>query len=155
MKIPVDSPGNAEPQLGRVLKGGAPAANPQNLYTGKALPSWGSAFPGRAFPRRDFSGDAYFRKSPDQGANMQIYNIHDAETHLSRLVEQAAKGESFIIAKAGKPMVKVIPLDASEPSRTGRFGFMAGQISVPDDFDRMGEWENSGFYECKEKEMPT
>jgi prevent-host-death family protein len=42
---------------------------------------------------------------------MLTVNIHDAKTQLSRLVEQAAKGESFIIAKAGKPMVKVVPLD--------------------------------------------
>lgn len=69
---------------------------------------------------------------------MQTYNIHDAKTQLSRLVEQAAKGESFVIAKAGKPMVKVIALNAPEPSQVRRFGFMAGQISVPDDFDTMG-----------------
>ncbi|RUL78815.1 type II toxin-antitoxin system Phd/YefM family antitoxin [Dyella choica] len=70
---------------------------------------------------------------------MHTYNIHDAKTQLSRLVEQAARGESFVIAKAGKPMVKVIALDAPEPSHVKRFGFLAGQISVPDDFDRMGE----------------
>ena len=70
---------------------------------------------------------------------MQTYNIHDAKTQLSRLVEQAAKGEPFIIAKAGKPMVKVIALNAPEPSQIKRFGFMAGQIQVPDDFDQMGE----------------
>lgn len=69
---------------------------------------------------------------------MQTYNIHDAKTQLSRLVDQAAKGESFVIAKAGKPMVKVIALNAPEPSQVKRFGFMAGQISVPDDFDAMG-----------------
>ena len=72
---------------------------------------------------------------------MQTYNIHDAKTQLSRLVEQATKGEPFIIAKAGKPMVKVIALNAPEPSQIKRFGFMAGQTQVPDDFDRMGEDE--------------
>jgi prevent-host-death family protein len=70
---------------------------------------------------------------------MHTYNIHQAKTQLSRLVEQAAKGESFVIAKAGKPMVKVMALDAPEPSKVKRFGFMAGHIQVPDDFDRMGE----------------
>jgi antitoxin (DNA-binding transcriptional repressor) of toxin-antitoxin stability system len=60
---------------------------------------------------------------------------------LSRLVDQAAKGESFVIAKAGKPLVKVIALNAPEPSQMKRRGFMAGQIVVPDDFDRMGEAE--------------
>ncbi len=66
---------------------------------------------------------------------METINIHEAKTHLSRLVEKAAKGEAFIIAKAGKPMVKVIPLEAEEPKR--RTGFMKGQISVPKDFDTM------------------
>lgn len=72
---------------------------------------------------------------------MQTFNIHEAKTQLSRLVDQAAKGESFVIAKAGKPMVKVIALNAPEPSQMKRCGFMAGQIVVPDDFDRMGEAE--------------
>ncbi len=78
---------------------------------------------------------------------MRTYNIHDAKTQLSRLVEQAAKGESFIIAKAGKPMVKVIALNAPEPSQIKRFGFMAGQIHVPDDFDRMSEAEIVKLFE--------
>lgn len=70
---------------------------------------------------------------------MQTINIHDAKTHLSRLVEQAAKGECFIIAKAGKPMVKVMALNTPEFTQIKRLGFMEGQISVPDDFDHMGE----------------
>ena len=78
---------------------------------------------------------------------MQTFNIHEAKTQLSRLVEQAAKGESFVIAKAGKPMVKVMALNAPEPSQMKRFGFMAGQISVPDDFDRMGEVEIAKMFE--------
>ncbi|EIC31522.1 type II toxin-antitoxin system Phd/YefM family antitoxin [Methylomicrobium album] len=78
---------------------------------------------------------------------MQIYNIHDAKTQLSRLVEQAANGKPFVIAKAGKPMVKVIALNAPEPSQIKRFGFMAGQIQVPDDFDRMGEQEIVQLFE--------
>ena len=69
---------------------------------------------------------------------MRRYNIHDAKTHLSRLVEQAARGEPFVIAKAGKPLVKVVPLDAPEASEVRRFGFMAGEIEVPEDFDRVG-----------------
>lgn len=72
---------------------------------------------------------------------MQTINIHEAKTHLSRLVEQAAKGESFVIAKAGKPLVKVMALNAPEGGQTKRLGFMAGQISVPDDFDQMGSTE--------------
>ncbi len=69
---------------------------------------------------------------------MRTVNIHEAKTHLSRLVEQAAKGEPFVIAKAGKPLVKVIPLDVAEAAPPKRLDFMAGEISVPDDFDRMG-----------------
>jgi prevent-host-death family protein len=72
---------------------------------------------------------------------MQTFNIHEAKTQLSRLVDQAAKGEPFVIAKAGKPLVKVIALNAPDPSQVKRLGFMAGQITVPDDFDRMGDAE--------------
>lgn len=72
---------------------------------------------------------------------MRTVDINEAETHLSRLVEQAAKGESFVIAKAGKPLVKVVPLDAPEGAQAKRLGFMEGQIRVPDDFDRMGSEE--------------
>jgi prevent-host-death family protein len=78
---------------------------------------------------------------------MQTYNIHEAKTHLSKLVEKATKGESFMIAKAGKPMVKVIALDAPEPSQMKRFGFMAGQIKVPDDFNTMGADEIQKLFE--------
>ena len=72
---------------------------------------------------------------------MQTFNIHEAKTQLSRLVDMAAKGEPFVIAKAGKPLVKVVALDAPETSQAKRLGFMAGQIATPDDFDRMGEAE--------------
>jgi len=69
---------------------------------------------------------------------MKMVNIHEAKTQLSKLVEEASKGESFIIAKAGKPVVKVTALNAPVGSQGRRLGFMTGQISVPDDFDRMG-----------------
>ena len=72
---------------------------------------------------------------------MFTVNIHEAKTHLSRLVDQAAKGESFIIAKAGKPLVKVMALSAPEIGQQRRLGFMAGQIAVPEDFDRLGSAE--------------
>ena len=68
---------------------------------------------------------------------MQIINISDAKMHLSKLVDKAAKGEAFIIAKAGKPLVKVIPLNKPSDMKVRRIGFMAGQITVPDDFDRI------------------
>jgi prevent-host-death family protein len=69
---------------------------------------------------------------------MHTVNIHEAKTHLSQLVEKASKGESFIIAKAGKPLVKVMALDSLSSSQIRRFGFLAGEISVPEDFDTMG-----------------
>lgn len=72
---------------------------------------------------------------------MRTVNIHEAKTHLSRLVEQAAKGEPFVIAKAGKPLVKVTAMDAPAPGHAKRLGFLSGQIEVPDDFDRMGATE--------------
>jgi prevent-host-death family protein len=72
---------------------------------------------------------------------MRQVNIHEAKTHLSRLIDQAAKGEPFIIAKAGKPLVKVVAINAPTDKKMRRTGFMKGQISVPDDFDRMGRGE--------------
>lgn len=75
---------------------------------------------------------------------MTFINIHEAKTHLSRLVDQAAKGESFVIAKAGKPVAKVTAVDT--PEKTRRLGFMQGQIKVPDDFDRMAADEIAGLF---------
>jgi prevent-host-death family protein len=68
---------------------------------------------------------------------MLTVDIHEAKTHLSRLLDRAAKGEPFIIAKAGKPMVRAVPLDTPEAGQVRRLGFMTGQIAVPDDFDRV------------------
>ncbi|TDK35331.1 type II toxin-antitoxin system Phd/YefM family antitoxin [Rhizobium deserti] len=71
---------------------------------------------------------------------MKTVNIHEAKTHLSRLVEEAAKGEVFVIAKAGKPMVRVVPLEeaaSEELKKKRKIGFLEGQFSVPDDFDTM------------------
>jgi prevent-host-death family protein len=77
---------------------------------------------------------------------MKTVNIHEAKTQLSKLIEEASKGESFIIAKAGKPLVKVTALTAPTGSEVRRLGFMAGQISVPDDFDQMGRDEIEGQF---------
>jgi prevent-host-death family protein len=68
---------------------------------------------------------------------MRSFNIHEAKTHLSRLVDEAAQGESFIIAKAGKPKVQVTRLETPAPKPQRRLGFLKGQIKVPDDFDTM------------------
>lgn len=69
---------------------------------------------------------------------METLNIHEAKTHLSRLIEKAVAGESFIIAKAGKPLVKVSAIEAPVAAQMRRLGFMLGEIKVPADFDRMG-----------------
>lgn len=69
---------------------------------------------------------------------MKTVNIHAAKTQLSRLVEQASKGAPFVIARAGKPVAKVVPLAPDEVGGARRLGFMAGEITVPDDFDRIG-----------------
>jgi len=80
---------------------------------------------------------------------MKTVNIHEAKTHLSKLVEEASKGEPFIIAKAGKPAVKVTALAAPSGSQIRRLGFMVGHILVPDDFDRMGSEEIERIFEGK------
>lgn len=77
---------------------------------------------------------------------MKTVNIHEAKTQLSKLVDEASKGESFIIAKAGKPIVKVTRLSAPTGTQIRRLGFMAGHISVPDDFDRMGRDQIEGLF---------
>jgi prevent-host-death family protein len=80
---------------------------------------------------------------------MQTVNIHEAKTHLSRLVDGAAKGNAFIIAKAGKPMVKVLPLSDGELEGTEKLGFMSGEIAVPDDFDSLAATEIIKLFEGK------
>jgi prevent-host-death family protein len=72
---------------------------------------------------------------------MKTVNIHQAKTQLSKLVDEARKGEPFIIAKAGKPLVKVTALSAPTGAQLRRLGFMAGEIAVPDDFDQMNSPE--------------
>lgn len=80
---------------------------------------------------------------------MRQVNMHEAKTHLSRLVEQAAAGESFVICKAGRPMVRVTPLDrgdgATAPVR--RLGLLAGQCQVPDNFDQMAAEQIADLFE--------
>lgn len=64
---------------------------------------------------------------------MQVINIHEAKTHLSRFVEQAAAGEEIIIAKAGKPIAKLVSLQA--PLARRKLGILGGKLKVPEDFD--------------------
>src|SRR5580704_4439221 len=71
------------------------------------------------------------------GAVMRTINIHEAKTHLSRLVDEAEKGEPFIIAKAGKPKVKVVPIDDPPAKGKHRLGFMKGVYKLPENFDKI------------------
>jgi prevent-host-death family protein len=82
---------------------------------------------------------------------IQTVNIHEAKTQLSKLVDQASKGEPFIIAKAGKPLVKVIPVDAPVPKKMQRLGFMSGQMAIPEDFDAMGSAEIEQIFEGEDE----
>jgi prevent-host-death family protein len=83
---------------------------------------------------------------------METVNIHEAKTHLSRLIEKAAKGESFIIAKAGKPMVKVVSLDEVVAPKKRRIGFMNGMFTTPDDFDTIMADEIEKMFHGEEEE---
>ncbi len=75
--------------------------------------------------------------------------MHEAKTHLSRLVEEAAAGEPFLICKAGRPMVRVSPLKEGDSSAAPRrrLGLLAGQCQVPDDFDQMAAAEIADLFE--------
>ncbi len=76
---------------------------------------------------------------------MTTINIHDAKTHFSRLIERASAGEDVVIAKAGKPVARLVRyVEAGTPRR---LGLMAGQFSVPDDFDSMGTDEIAALFE--------
>jgi antitoxin (DNA-binding transcriptional repressor) of toxin-antitoxin stability system len=83
---------------------------------------------------------------------LKVVNIHEAKTHLSRLVEEAANGQPFIIAKAGKPMVQVAQIPAgettpsAEPIRKQRIGMLEGMYEVPDDFDTMFQDEIEAMF---------
>ena len=72
---------------------------------------------------------------------MLTVNIHDAKTRLSALIARAVKGEPFVIAKAGKPMVMVTAIDAPEPKPMQRIGAMEGRFKIPDDFNTMFQEE--------------
>ena len=65
---------------------------------------------------------------------MQPVNIHAAKTQLSRLVDQAAAGEEIVIARAGKPVARLVPL-ASATAGERVLGALAGYGKMPDDFD--------------------
>jgi len=81
---------------------------------------------------------------------METVNMHEAKTHLSKLVAKAVKGEPFIIARAGKPLVKVVAIEEPTPKAKRRIGFLDGQFKVPDDFDTMGAAEIEDMFYGKQ-----
>jgi len=80
---------------------------------------------------------------------MTTVNVHEAKTHLSQLLARVAEGETVIIAKAGRPVARLSPIDRDE-RRASRIGFMAGQITVPDDFDRMADDDLADLFDGSE-----
>ena len=87
---------------------------------------------------------------------METVDIDQAKTHLSRLMDRVLKGESFIIAKSGKPVERIVPMDnAPEASKKRRIGFMKGMIKTPDDFDTMMAEEIEEMFYGKPDEPGT
>ena len=78
---------------------------------------------------------------------MDTVNIHEAKTHLSRLLERTTRGETVVIARAGRPIAKLVPLEAATPEQARRLGFLQGVFELPEDFDAMGEDEIAGSFE--------
>ncbi len=82
---------------------------------------------------------------------MKTLDIHEAKTHLARLVDEAAHGESFIIAKAGKPLVKVVPLGEQGEKKIQRLDFLKGeQFVIRDDFDNFARDEIEEMFGVKD-----
>lgn len=81
---------------------------------------------------------------------MRVVNIHHAKTHLSRLLRGVAAGEPFVIARAGKPVARVVPMEHGS-ARKSRVGFLKGHdVCVPDDFDRMAAREIEAMFQGEE-----
>jgi prevent-host-death family protein len=74
-------------------------------------------------------------------------SISEARAQLSKLIDQASKGEPFIISKAGRPLVKVTAVEDPVPVPVRRLGFLVGQITVPEDFDVMGSSDIERVFE--------
>lgn len=78
---------------------------------------------------------------------MATVNMHEAKTHLSRLVDAVTDGEVVIIAKAGKPVAKLTRIDS--PTTRRRLGFLAGQAQIPDDFDEIAAADIADLFESE------
>lgn len=76
---------------------------------------------------------------------MQVFNIHEAKTNLSKLIEKTLNGEEIIIAKAGEPLVELVVHKKKLKPR--KLGLLKGKIVIPDNFDEEDEEINKMFYE--------
>lgn len=79
---------------------------------------------------------------------MATVNIHEAKTHLSRLLQRVQRGNAVVIARSGKPIAKMVPIDSAVPAKIKRMGFLKGEMRVPEDFNRMGEGEIEALFEA-------
>ena len=70
------------------------------------------------------------------------------------LLDQAALGQGFVIAREGHPLVRVLPWQESTPASTRRFDGLAGALAIPDDFDRMGAMEIAALFEGEPEPPP-
>lgn len=75
-----------------------------------------------------------------------VVNVHEAKTHLSKLLQRVADGETIILAKSGKPVAKVVPIDAPALKPQDRIGFLEGAFDIPDDFDTLGSAEIDALF---------
>ena len=85
--------------------------------------------------------------SPFKGSGLKHVNMHEAKTHLSRLVDEAAAGQAFLICKAGQPLVRVSPLEEAATATPRRLGLLRGQCSVPEDFDQIAAESLADLFE--------
>jgi prevent-host-death family protein len=83
-------------------------------------------------------------------------NIHDAKTNLSRLIEKALAGEEVVIAKAGKPLVKLVPVEAAKPAYGAWLGAGRGKLEMPDEvaWKAMDKEIEADFYAAALEDQP-
>ena len=76
---------------------------------------------------------------------MKQLNLYEAKTHFSKVINHVAEtGETYIIARNGTPMVKIVPVTAAD--KVSRLGFMAGEISAPENFNELSAEEIAGMF---------
>ena len=84
---------------------------------------------------------------------MAVTNIHEAKTHFSKLIERVGEGEEIIIAKAGKPVAKLVPYKEAQPPKR-KPGAWKGKVSMSPDFDKLDAEIEALFYESSIEPAP-